>query len=115
MCPRSGRVGRLQAYAATRLSIQPVFRLVGGEIEPVGRPRTRSKAIALLVQETVRRAAGRAMHVAALHAAAEDDAAEVLDRVRSEAQVVESFVAEATPAIGANTGPGLVGLAAYAD
>ena len=114
---RSGRVSKLQAYAATALSIRPVFRLIAGEIEPVGRARTRSKALAMLVEELARAADGVTgpLHVAALHAAAEDDARELLERVRSRAEVVEGFVTEATPAIGANTGPGLVGLAWFAD
>src|SRR5207253_10423973 len=51
---RSGRVSKLQAYAATALSIRPVFPLVAGEIEPVGRARTRSKALVMLVDELVR-------------------------------------------------------------
>jgi DegV family protein with EDD domain len=112
---RSGRVSKLQAYAATALSIRPVFQLTGGEIEPVGRARTRSKALAMLAEQAVAAAGGSRLHAAALHAGAPDDAASLLERVRSSADVVEDFLVEATPAIGANTGPGLVGLAFHAD
>jgi len=113
---RSGRVGKLQAYAATRLAIRPVFRLIAGEIEPIGRPRTRSRAVAMVVEKTLKAAGdGRPLHVAAFHADAEDDAVAMIERIRSETEVAESFVVESTPAIGANTGPGLVGLAAYRD
>ena len=72
----------------------------------------------MLVDELVRSTAavaGGGLHVAACHAAAEDDARQVLERVQSRADVVEGFVTEATPAIGANTGPGLVGLAWFVD
>jgi len=113
---RSGRVGKLQAYAATRLAIRPVFRLIAGEIEAIGRPRTRSRAIAMVVEEALKAAGGGgALHVAALHADAEDDAVSMIERIRAETDVAESFVVESTPAIGANAGPGLVGLAAYRE
>jgi fatty acid kinase fatty acid binding subunit len=112
---RSGRVTKLQAYAATALSIRPVFRLVDGEIQPVGRPRTRSRALAMLADEAVRSADGSKLHVAALHASAPDDAAALLERVRARVDVVEEFLVESTPAIGANAGPGLVGLAFHAE
>jgi DegV family protein with EDD domain len=112
---RSGRVTRLQAYAATALSIRPIFRLAAGEIEPVGRARTRSRALAMLVQEAVKAAGGGRLHVAALHADSEDDARTLLERVRAECDVAEEYLVEATPVIGANAGPGLVGLAFYAE
>jgi DegV family protein with EDD domain len=112
---RSGRVTKLQSYAATALSIRPVFRLAAGEIEAVGRARTRSRALAMVMEHALRAAAGGKLHVAALHAAAPDDAAALLERVRGEADVVEGFLVESTPAIGANAGPGLVGLAFHAE
>ncbi len=112
---RSGRVSKLQAYAATALSIRPVFRLVAGEIEAVGRPRTRSKALAMVADEALRTAGGSRVHVAALHADAAGDAAALLDLVRNRADVVEEYLVESTPAIGGNAGPGLVGLAYHAE
>jgi DegV family protein with EDD domain len=112
---RSGRVSKLQAYAATALSIRPVFRLVAGEIEAVGRPRTRSKALAMVADEAVRTAGGSRLHVAALHADAAGDAAALLELVRNRADVVEEYLVESTPAIGGNAGPGLVGLAFHAE
>jgi DegV family protein with EDD domain len=108
---RSGRVGAVQAYAATALDIKPVFMLENGTIHPLARPRTRRRALARLVEEAVGRVGGRAAHVAAFHARAEDDARSVLEQVSARTNVVEALVAECTPAIGVHTGPGLVGLA----
>jgi DegV family protein with EDD domain len=112
---RSGRVRKAQAYAATMLNIKPVFRFADGEADGVARPRTRSKALDRVVQETLREAAGRQIHLAAFHALAEADAKEVVRRVESEGNVVETFVVEATPVMGAHTGPGLVGTAFFCD
>ncbi len=92
-----------------------MFRLVAGEIEAVGRPRTRSKALAMVADEALRTAGGSRVHVAALHADAAGDAAALLDLVRNRADVVEEYLVESTPAIGGNAGPGLVGLAYHAE
>jgi DegV family protein with EDD domain len=112
---RSGRVNKLQAYAATMLDIKPVFQLREGEIGPVARPRTRSRALARVVEETVRAAGDRPLHLAAFHARAEPDAKELVRRIEAETNTVESFVVEATPVIGAHVGPGLVGTAFFSD
>jgi DegV family protein with EDD domain len=112
---RSGRVTRFQAYAATALSIKPLFRLSGGEIEPAGRARTHSRALAMLAAEAVRAADGGRLHIAALHADAEADARALLEHVRAEAEIAEEFVVEVTPVIGANAGPGLVALAWWSE
>ncbi len=108
---RTGRVTRFQAYAATALSIRPLFRLQGGEIEPAGRARTRSRALAMLADAAVDGMARGPLHVAALHAAAEDDARTLLELVRARAEVAEEFLVPVTPVIGASAGPGLVGAA----
>jgi DegV family protein with EDD domain len=95
---RSGRVSRLQAYAATALDIKPVFAFRDGE--PLA-----------VAAETVAAAAGRRVRLAAIHAAAEDDARRVAERVRAEVEVAELFVVEVTPVVGVHVGPGLVGTA----
>ena len=112
---RSGRVRRAAAYAATMLNIKPVFRFSDGDADGIARPRTRGRALERIVQEVLREAADLPVHVAAFHALAEADAKEVVRRIEAEADVVESYVVEATPVMGAHTGPGLVGVAFYCD
>jgi DegV family protein with EDD domain len=112
---RSGRVSKLQAYAATLLDIKPVFRFEGGDASPVARPRTRSRALSRVVEETLREIGGKPVHLAAVHAAAEERANEVADRIEAVADVVERLVVEVTPVVGAHTGPGLVGTAFFTE
>jgi len=112
---RSGRVGSLAAFAGSRLSIKPVFALARGEIGPVARPRTRARALERVAAEAVSFAAGRPVHLAAVHADAEPEARALLQRIESEVEVVESLIAEFTPAMGAHTGPGVVGVASFSD
>jgi DegV family protein with EDD domain len=112
---RSGRVSKLQAYAATMLDIKPVFRLERGVIEPVARPRTRRKALARIADDVVEAVSGRSARIAVFHAQAADDARDLLDRIASRTDVGESFLTPCTPAIGVHTGPGLVGVAFHTD
>jgi fatty acid kinase fatty acid binding subunit len=112
---RSGRVTRLQAYAATAMSIRPVFRLGDGVIEPVARARTRSRSLDVLAGDVD--TSGGPLHVAVLHADAEGDARALLERVRARSggKLAEELVVGVTPVIGANAGPGLVGLAHWSE
>jgi fatty acid kinase fatty acid binding subunit len=112
---RSGRVTKLQAYAATMLDIKPVFGLRNGEIYPVARPRTRRRALERVVEEALAAIAGRPVHLAAIHAAALEGAQALIERIASETKVVERFVLEVTPVLGVHTGPGAVGLAFFCD
>jgi DegV family protein with EDD domain len=112
---RSGRVTKLQAYAATMLDIKPVFAFRDGEAIPIGRGRTRRRALTRLIDEALREIGDRRAHVAVVHAASEKDARSVLQQIESAAKVVESLVAEVTPVIGAHVGPGLVGAAFFCD
>jgi len=112
---RSGRVTKLQAYAATVLDIKPVFAFRDGEAAPAGRPRTRRRALDLLVERTVAETDGRSVHLAVIHADAEAEANDLAERLAGRAHVVERIVTEVTPVIGAHTGPRLVGTAFFCD
>jgi DegV family protein with EDD domain len=111
----SGRVNKFQAYAATMLDVKPVFRFRDGEITPIARPRTRRRAVARLVEDSLAAINGRPVHVAAIHAGTPEDARTIMDRISEKGNVVESFVVEVTPVIGAHVGPGLVGTAFHCD
>lgn len=112
---KSGRVTKLQAYAATMLDIKPVFGFREGEIVPISRSRTKRKALARIVEDALREMEDRPVHLAALHAAAVEEAEDVAERISARARVVERVVTEVTPVIGAHTGPGLVGVAFFCD
>jgi DegV family protein with EDD domain len=112
---RSGRVNKLQAYAATMLDVKPVFRFEAGEAAAVGRPRTRRRALSRMIDASLEEIGDRRVHLAAIHAVAPEDAAMVMERIRDAANVVERMLVEVTPVIGAHVGPGLVGTAFYCE
>ncbi|MGH2740239.1 MAG: DegV family protein [Actinomycetota bacterium] len=112
---KSGRVKAIEAYAGTMLGIKPVFRLHRGVISPVARPRTRRRALERVEDEALSEIGGRPVHLAAVHAAAESDANDLLERIARRSDVVESYVAEFTAGMGARTGPGVVGVAFFCE
>ena len=64
---KGGRIGNAKALLATALSIKPIIEVADGVVEQHGKQRTRSKALAYLV-EKVATFAGRMEHLAVLHA-----------------------------------------------
>jgi DegV family protein with EDD domain len=112
---RSGRVTKLQAWAATVLDIKPVFGFRGGDISPVARPRTRRRAIEVVIERSLAEIRGMRVHLGVFHAAAQEDAAQIAARIGARANIVESVMVAVTPVIGAHTGPGLVGTAFYCE
>ena len=112
---KSGRVTKLQAYAATVLDIKPVFGFNEGEVVPISRSRTKRKALTRIVEDALGEMGDAPVHLAALHAAALPEAEEIAGRIAARANVVEKVITEVTPVIGAHTGPGLVGVAFFCE
>lgn len=111
---RSGRVSSVLAYAATTLNIKPVFAFRGGQLEQLGRPRTRQRALAR-VADAVREAAQTGpLHLGICHADCAEEAERLRATLTAEIDTVEVIVSEFTPLMGAHTGPGVLGAAYWA-
>jgi DegV family protein with EDD domain len=109
---RGGRIGGAQRFLGTALNLKPIMEITGGRVEAVERVRTRSKALDRLVELVVEKCAGKSpVRMATLHADAEADAKIMLDKITPLLHPVESVFAAVSPAVGANAGPGTVGLA----
>ena len=109
---RGGRIGGAQRFLGTALNLKPILTVEGGRVEPVERVRTRGKALDRLVEIVAEKCAGKSpVHMATLHADSEADAKTMLDKITPLVNPVESVFAAVSPAVGANTGPGTVGLA----
>lgn len=104
---RGGRIGRARHLAGKLLRVRPLLELVDGEVADAARPRTRAKAIDLLVR---RIEAESPQRVRIMHGACEADAEIVAERVRA-AGVPDVDVALGSTILGAHTGPGSLGAA----
>lgn len=112
---RSGRIGGAAALMGTLLQIKPLLYLDDGRIGVMAKPRTKPKAIRLLVQRMAERVGDRPLHAAVFHADALSEAEDLRQLLADTFDCVELYVTEFTPVMGAHTGPGLIGVAFYGE
>ena len=104
---KGGRIGGAKAMLASALSIKPIIEVRGGKVEEGGKQRTRSKALAFLVEKV--RNAGPIENLSVLQAQCDD-----LDVLVGELRKVysgEIIIGDIGPVIGAHTGAGTIGVA----
>ncbi len=107
---RGGRIGAAAALLGTTLSVKPLLQLVEGQIVLLEKVRTSAKAVARLVDLTVRAAGDGAVDLAVHHLGAVGRAAALVDEVRAALpKLGECYVSELGPVIGAHLGPGALG------
>jgi DegV family protein with EDD domain len=108
---RGGRIGGAQVLFGTILNIKPVLEMRDGQIEPVEKVRTKSKALERVVELAVERIADRKpVRLAAVHANAEAEAASLLEAACVQLNPVETFCCPLSPVVGSHAGPGTVAL-----
>lgn len=109
---RGGRIGGAQRFIGTALNMKPVLALRDGRVEAVERIRTKSKALDRVFELAAEQVKGKSdIHLATLHANAEADARQLLERANHELKAVESILTSVSPVVGTHAGPGTVGLA----
>ncbi|MCJ7535945.1 MAG: DegV family protein [Anaerolineales bacterium] len=109
---RGGRIGGGAKFLGTALNFKPILEIRDGGIESVERVRTRKKSLAQLIRLVEERVDGRKpLHLATLHAKAEEDARWLLDVGCAHLNPDEKIYAEVSPVVGTHAGPGVVGLA----
>lgn len=109
---RGGRIGGAQKFIGNALNVKPVLELRDGRVEPLERVRTKKKAVEFMLSTIAGRVAGKGpLQLATLHANAEAEARELLAVASEKMKPVEALLTEVSPAVGAHTGPGTVGLA----
>jgi DegV family protein with EDD domain len=108
-----GRIGLAKRLVGGLLNIKPIIGMKDGVIVALGQARSRLGAyreMADMVSDAIGQ--GRAK-VAYVHAGAQDEAEKIRQLVEDKVDVVESFMAELSPALAVHTGPGTAGLCYY--
>jgi len=104
---KGGRIGGAKALLATALSIKPIIEVRDGKVEQGGKQRTRSKALAFLVDKLA--GAGEVHNVGVLHADCDDvDQFVAMLRAVYDGEIV---VGDIGPVVGAHAGKGTIGVA----
>jgi DegV family protein with EDD domain len=105
---KGGRIGNAKALLATALSIKPIIEVSDGVVEQAGKQRTRSKALAHLIDQ-VKQYDGRMENLAVMHADCSDvDMFVDMLRAHYDGEIV---VGEIGPVIGTHGGRGTIGVA----
>jgi len=112
---RGGRIGGAARLLGTMLQIKPVLYLDEGRVEGFANPRTKARAIQLMLRAMTDRVGCRPIHAAIFHADVLDEAEALRQRVAEQFDCLELYVTEFTPVMGAHTGPGVLGVAFYTD
>ena len=108
---RGGRIGAAAALLGTALAVKPLLHVSGGQIAPLEKVRTASKALARLEQLAVEQAGEGPVDVGVHHLAAADKAQALADRLRPRVPGLQSmYVSEVGAVVGAHVGPGLLGV-----
>ena len=105
---KGGRIGGAKAFLATALSIKPIIDVTGGVVAEAGKQRTRSKALAHLV-ERFKGYGDKVENLAVLHADC-SDVDVFVDMLRPHYDG-EILIGEIGPVIGTHGGRGTIGLA----
>jgi DegV family protein with EDD domain len=108
---RGGRIGGATRFIGSALNLKPILALRDGRVEAEDRVRTKSKALDRVLELVSTQVSGKGnVRLATVHANAEAEAKELLDKASKELGAIETMLAAVSPVVGAHAGPGTVGL-----
>lgn len=108
-----GRIGKAQQLVGSVLHIKPLIGMEDGIIVPLGRAHSRGQAYQQMTDMVAEVVGQGKAKIAYVHAGAQREVTRLKEVVESKVDVVESFVAELSPALAVHTGPGTAGLCYY--
>jgi DegV family protein with EDD domain len=103
-----GRIKRAQAVIGTMLDLKPLLLVEDREIKPVDRVRTRSRAVARMIDFF--RTQTPVEYAAVMHAQAPEDAERIVADLRKEFPDLDLPVGQIGCVLGTHTGPKALGL-----
>ena len=114
---RTGRIARAAAWAGSLLNMKPVVEHSTeiGETTPVARPRTRAKAVEVMLQLMSERAGNSPVHVIVHHADEAEGGEKLKAEIEARFNCAELYLTEFTPGMGVHAGPGILGMSFYSD
>ncbi len=111
---RSGRIPKIASQVGSILNIRPILTIKGA-VHFAGAVRKRKHGIERILQMMRDKVGQSPVHVAVMHAYAVDEAERLKERVSSEFNCTELWLAEFSPIMGYACGTGTVGLAFYTE
>jgi DegV family protein with EDD domain len=112
---RGGRIGEAATLLGSKLRINPILNLENGRVRVVSVVRTRRTAVEKMMDMMWQHVGERPLHASVFHGDALSEAERIAAEIQSRFNCVEFYITEFTPVMGAHTGPGVLGLAFYAE
>jgi len=111
---RSGRIPKAAARVGSVLNIRPIFT-VSGVVRFAGAVRNKRHGTDRLLKMMRGKVGQSRIHVAVMHAYAQEEAKKLKEQVASEFNCAELFITEFSPVMGYACGTGTIGLAFYSE
>jgi len=109
---RTGRIAKAAAWAGSILNMKPVLEHTTevGETMPLARPRSKAKAVEIMLGDMAERVGDARVHVNVHHADELDEGKRLMAEIERRFNCVELFLTEFTPGMGVHAGPGIIGM-----
>jgi len=108
---KGGRIAGAKKLLAELLSIKPILQVKNGQVEPFEQQRTKRRAIARLAEVVEEQCKGGAeAHLCVIQVAAEKEAEEFVQELKSNLPMADIPIYELPPAIVVHSGPGALGV-----
>ena len=112
---KGGRIGLVEGVMGNLLQIKPiVFVNDDGIYETLAKARGYKAAVEQMIQEAVKRFGKTQIHLSVVHGQAQEDAQNLLDRLKQVLNIASNMIAPVSPVLAIHTGRGLLGIIAYA-
>lgn len=114
---RTGRIARAAAWAGAVLNMKPVLEhsTAIGETTPFARPRSKAKAVELMLQTMTERVGESTVHVLVHHADEPEEGEKLKSEVAHRFKCAELHLTEFTPIMGVHAGPGVLAVAFWKE
>jgi len=112
---RTGRIPKVAAQVGSVLKIKPILTSSSGLVRFAGAVRSREHGINRILQMMRDKVGQGPVHVAVMHAYAQDEAERLKERISSEFNCAELWLTEFSPVMGYATGTGTLGFAYYKE
>ena len=111
---RGGRIGRVEAVLGDLLNLKPIISCDDeGKYYTPYKARGRAKSINKLAELVEKAVENGAVKLAVVHGGAYEEAMKLKERLQHLPNVKEVVFGNISPALGAHTGPGLIGVCFY--
>lgn len=111
---RSGRIGKVEGFIGSILSVKPIVKVINGELKPFSKTRSISKAmdkVIMSIKDKIKE--NVPIEVAIMHTNALKKAKEFERKILEKFNCKEIITLIAGPAIATHVGPGGVGISYY--